>query len=672
MLSPGTIVSGYRVDGILGEGGMGIVYRATQLSLSRTVALKILATELSQDKAFRERFRREGLLQAAIDHEHIVTVYEAGETEHGLFLAMRLIRGPTLKDMILSGELDPARTLRILAQVADALDTAHDVGLTHRDIKPQNILIGSNDHTYLADFGLTQASDEVSLTETGQFIGTIDYVAPEQIQGQGATARSDVYSLAAVLYEALTGDVPFLRQNEPAVLYAHISEPPPRVTERRPELPQEIDAVVARGMAKAPGDRYASAGGAGRGGEGGLRRPAGGGRDDRTPERAAPRRPSGRDHPGGRADRHSPGATGRLPRGGHHHARDSRARCRDSGGRRGTGSGGGHCPGCRRARGRAGSSAPAARALGRRDRAPGRPGPGRRRGRLPARQRRSDDSGTASDPLANSASAGTVGLSFPAGWRRVSEEPGIPGARFDQPVVLAPASGRARLVAGQVAATGPALLPAGLLARLPGGAPDGEPVHLGRLEALRYRNLKPRGLDGSLQLYAVPTTRGVATVACTAPAGPEAASFRGNCESVATSLQLSGAEPYALGPDPAYARTLSATLGKLDRASRPAAARLRRADTPAAQANAAHALERQHLAASRALARARVSPADAGGNATVAAALKAISLAYLRAGDAAKANDSGAYAAAGKALREEQARLKRALAGLERLGYSVS
>ena len=143
MLSPGTIVSGYRVDGILGEGGMGIVYRATQLSLSRTVALKILATELSQDKAFRERFRREGLLQAAIDHEHIVTVYEAGETEHGLFLAMRLIRGPTLKDMILSGELDPARTLRILAQVADALDTAHDVGLTHRDIKPQNILIGS-------------------------------------------------------------------------------------------------------------------------------------------------------------------------------------------------------------------------------------------------------------------------------------------------------------------------------------------------------------------------------------------------------------------------------------------------------------------------------------------------------------------------------------------------
>src|SRR5688500_12620274 len=239
---------------------MGVVYRATQLSLNRTVALKILATELSQDGAFRERFRREGLLQAAIDHQHIVTVYEAGDTEHGLFLAMRLIRGPTLKDMILAGELDPARTLRILTQAAAALDTAHDVGLTHRDIKPQNILIGAEDHAYLADFGLTQASDEVSLTETGQFIGTIDYVAPEQIQGFGATARSDVYSLTAVLYEALTGVVPFLRMNEAAVLFAHISETPPPVTERRSELPAEVDAVISRGMAKNPDDRYPSAG----------------------------------------------------------------------------------------------------------------------------------------------------------------------------------------------------------------------------------------------------------------------------------------------------------------------------------------------------------------------------------------------------------------------------
>ncbi|MGH2846487.1 MAG: serine/threonine-protein kinase, partial [Thermoleophilaceae bacterium] len=259
MLAKGTIISGYRIDGILGEGGMGVVYRATQLSLNRTVALKILASELSADDAFRERFRREGLLQAAIDHDHIVTVYEAGDSEHGLFLAMRLIRGPTLKDMILARELDPGRGLGILRQVAGALDGAHEVGLTHRDIKPQNILIGSDDHAYLADFGLTQAGDQASLTETGQFIGTIDYVAPEQIQGEPATAHSDVYSLTAVLFESLTGVVPYAKPNEPAVLYAHISEPPPRVTERRSDLPASLDDVVARGMAKLPSDRFDSA-----------------------------------------------------------------------------------------------------------------------------------------------------------------------------------------------------------------------------------------------------------------------------------------------------------------------------------------------------------------------------------------------------------------------------
>ncbi len=151
---------------------------------------------------------------------------------------MRLIRGPTLKDDDPRGRARRrSAPLLILAQVAEALDTAHEVGLIHRDVKPQNILIGARDHAYLADFGLTQSSDEASLTETGQFIGTIDYVSPEQIQGQAATARSDVYSLTGVLYECLTGEVPFARPNEAAVLYAHISEPPPSVTERRSDLP---------------------------------------------------------------------------------------------------------------------------------------------------------------------------------------------------------------------------------------------------------------------------------------------------------------------------------------------------------------------------------------------------------------------------------------------------
>ena len=234
---------------------MGTVYEATQLSLNRVVALKLLDANLGDDPGFRARFEREGQVQAALDHAHIVSVYEAGQSEHGLFLAMRLIRGPTLKDLILDRSLDPRRSVRLLAQVAQALDAAHRAGLIHRDIKPQNILIGAGDHAYLADFGLIKAPDEARLTGTGQFVGTIDYVAPEQIQGEPATAASDIYALSAVLYECLTGQVPFPKPTEAAVVHAHVMQPPPVVSEERPDLPPALDGVIAQGMAKDPWSR---------------------------------------------------------------------------------------------------------------------------------------------------------------------------------------------------------------------------------------------------------------------------------------------------------------------------------------------------------------------------------------------------------------------------------
>ena len=234
---------------------MGAVYQATQLSLNRVVALKLLAPNLGEDAGFRARFEREGQVQAALDHDHIVPVYEAGQSEFGLFIAMRLIDGPTLKQLILDGALDPRRTVRLLAQVAHALDAAHRAGLIHRDIKPQNVLVGTSDHAYLADFGLIKAPDEARLTGTGQFIGTIDYVAPEQIQGDPATPASDIYALTGVLYECLTGEVPYPKPSEAAVLHAHVMQPPPIVTERRPDLPAALDAVIARGMAKDPWSR---------------------------------------------------------------------------------------------------------------------------------------------------------------------------------------------------------------------------------------------------------------------------------------------------------------------------------------------------------------------------------------------------------------------------------
>ena len=255
----GDQMAGYRIESILGQGGMGTVYEATQLSLNRIVALKILSPQLGSDLVFRERFRREGHIQAAIDHPHIVTVYEAGEIDDVLFLAMRLVRGSTLKDMIVGRDLEGARTLRLLKPIADALDTAHEAGLTHRDIKPQNILVGVRDHAFLADFGLTKSSTETGLTRTGQFVGTIDYISPEQIRGEAAGAASDVYALTAVLYECLCGVVPYPKPSDAAVLYAHISDPPPLVTDQRPELPPALDEVIARGMAKSPSDRPRSA-----------------------------------------------------------------------------------------------------------------------------------------------------------------------------------------------------------------------------------------------------------------------------------------------------------------------------------------------------------------------------------------------------------------------------
>ena len=182
MLEVGRILGNYRIVGVLGRGGMGVVYEATQISLQRTVALKILSADVSADGAFRERFRHEGLIQAKLDHPHIVTVIEAGELEGHLFIAMRLVRGPTFADLI-AGGLEPERALRLLGRVAEALDAAHEAGLIHRDIKPQNILVGPREHPYLADFGLTKASETPAFTRAGQFVGSIHYSAPEQIAG---------------------------------------------------------------------------------------------------------------------------------------------------------------------------------------------------------------------------------------------------------------------------------------------------------------------------------------------------------------------------------------------------------------------------------------------------------------------------------------------------------
>jgi serine/threonine-protein kinase len=256
LLEPGTEIGGYRIDGILGSGGVGVVYEATEIAMERVVALKVLQATAGADEATRERFRREALRQAAFDHPNVVPIYDAVDAEGTLLIAMRLVRGSTLKDLIRAGEVDPERAIRILLPVADALDAAHEEGMVHRDVKPQNVLVADGGHAYLADLGLMRQTGESRLTEAGQYVGSIDYMAPEQLNQDPATWLTDVYSFTAVLYEALAGSVPYPRPVEAAIFYAHIAEPPPSVMARRPELPAEVDAVIARGMAKAPDDRY--------------------------------------------------------------------------------------------------------------------------------------------------------------------------------------------------------------------------------------------------------------------------------------------------------------------------------------------------------------------------------------------------------------------------------
>jgi YVTN family beta-propeller protein len=264
----GTQLGGYRIEELIGRGGMSAVYLAEDLRLGRKVALKLIAPDLAEDERFRERFVRESRLAASLEHPNIVPIYEAGEADGVLFIAMRHIGGTDLRALIKSeGPLDPPRTLGLLGQVADALDAAHAKGLVHRDVKPANILIasrpsrGAAEHSYLSDFGLTKrASSDSGITATGQFVGTIDYAAPEQFEGKPLDARTDIYSLACVLFECLTGEVPYRRDQDAALMYAHLMAPVPSATERNPGLPSAIDGVMATGMAKPAEDRFATVG----------------------------------------------------------------------------------------------------------------------------------------------------------------------------------------------------------------------------------------------------------------------------------------------------------------------------------------------------------------------------------------------------------------------------
>jgi pSer/pThr/pTyr-binding forkhead associated (FHA) protein/predicted Ser/Thr protein kinase len=261
-LKPGAVFAGCRVEEVIGHGDMGVVYQAEELALQRQVAIKLILPEHSREERFRERFRRESMVAAAIDHPNVIPILDAGDEEGVLFITMRLVEGTDLRELIAAeGRVQPLRAARIVRQVAAALDAAHARGLLHRDIKPPNVLLAREDHVYLSDFGLAKRAASVGgMTRQGSIVARAEYVAPEQILNERVDARVDIYALGCLLFEALTGEPPFARWKEGPEVLAHLNAPLPSAVELRPDLPREFDDVIRRAMAKDPSDRYPSAG----------------------------------------------------------------------------------------------------------------------------------------------------------------------------------------------------------------------------------------------------------------------------------------------------------------------------------------------------------------------------------------------------------------------------
>ncbi|MFL5901987.1 MAG: serine/threonine-protein kinase [Solirubrobacterales bacterium] len=272
-LSEGDEFAGYSIERRLARGGMGILYLALEPGLERRVALKLIAPEAATDDVFSRRFAEESRIAASIEHPNVVPIYAAGKADGVPFIAMRYVAGADLaKRLAREGRLDPELAVELIAQVGNGLDAIHAAGLVHRDVKPANVLLAGGEHAYITDFGVARnVATESSLTQTGRFVGTLDYVAPEQISGGEIDARTDVYALGCLLFKLLTGEVPFPKDGEAARLFAHLNDPPPAPSLYVPEVSMALDDVVIRAMSKSPEDRYPSAGDLGRAAQAAIR-----------------------------------------------------------------------------------------------------------------------------------------------------------------------------------------------------------------------------------------------------------------------------------------------------------------------------------------------------------------------------------------------------------------
>ena len=705
MLEPGTCIAGFRIDGYLASGGMGTVYLATQLSLGRVVALKVLSANLSQDEAFHKRFRREAMLQATLEHPHIVPVYEAGESSYGLFIAMRLVDGPNLKQLI--GKLEVSDTLDLLRGIARALDAAHAAGLIHRDVKPQNILVAGGDHAYLADFGLTTAAGVTSVTTTGQFVGTPDYVSPEQIRDEEPDARSDLYSLGAVLFECVSGVVPFPRSSKIATMYAHLEQPPPSVRTLAPDLPVALDAVFARALAKRREDRYATAvelvaaARSALGSEQPVPALSAPGPEQPVPAIPAPVRaaalsikPSGRSVEQNRVT----SATHAIPDPHTTAVTEVVQTTPDAGNAvtevaQTTPDPGDAVTEVAQTTPDAGDAV--TEVVGETQPQPPRwrapdpvaPAPRRRRWRSPRGAgllaaacgvatlvgflagRGGEDAG-ALTPTRQLSHDG-VSVEVPASWgsRHVSLPELFTGASAD----AGPASATGAVIAvGTTVAFGPSLVPKTF--RDAAGVPAmGTPVKLpSGLQGRRYSVVGQRRYE----VLFIPRSGRVAVAACVAPTFGASGGLFADCEHILNTVRVRGAAHYALDPRAGYAGFLNPVLGRLSARADAGLGDFAQALDPGAQTVAANRLADAYAAAAasftQALGSGLVSPPETGAHVAVRDSLAQVSQAYRDLAGAASRHDPIAYTIARAEVAGATQQLGSSLDQLTRLGYQVS
>jgi serine/threonine protein kinase len=644
-LRPGEILADYEVEAVLGGGDTGAVYRARQLSLERTVALKILSVELAGDAQLQERFRVEAGRAARLDHPNIVPVFELGEAEEMLFLAMRFVDGVTLSDSLVSGDMTPRETLHVLQSIGAALDAAHDVGLVHRDIKPENILISAGGHPYLTDFGIAKRSVATGTTKARGFLGSTGYAAPEQINGDEVTRATDIYALTGLLFRCLSGRAPFEHDTESSLLRAHLEADPPRFEDLGFEVPEALEDLIAHGLAKRAEDRFVTAGSLMDEAEWALSLLPDGALD----EVSLPLNPL----PDGALDEvplplSLPDAWEPVE------STEDRPKPRAAGDRV-------------RPRPGAGSVLPS-RSFGARPHAFPRAGALVAAAALLCAVAGFVAVGSGGGADEREITIGQLRLQYDASWNAAAAS--LPGLRLatTEGLVRAEGTSEGKLAAGVVSEPGSGLGPAPkeLRARWKERVAP-KRVRLGDAEAYAYR--APLKQEGTQLSYFIPTEQHYLAVACETPASDDADFVRA-CEAVVASASVAGDAARPVGPSAAVAEKLEAAMSKL-RSDRRRHARLLNSRSATARARGARMLARSHRSFARGLRSGPVPLQDRAGIERIAASGAALARAFDQMAAMAKRKSYRAYDKARVRLAAADRGLRSAIAGLKALGYAL-